>query len=166
MRLPRLPRRRQVPQAVRDVPLPSGDRRVAWALTPAGEPVVATGSGLVLADGRRLEWVQIAKAVWSPPRLTVLEVADVDGAGARTVLELVEDTELPAVVRSRVTASVAWSGHSQLSPSGGVRVVGRKRSGQDGLEWQLVYDEGTDREDPLVRAQAEQILQGARRSIG
>ena len=38
--------------------------------------------------------------------------------------------------------------------------------GQEPLEWQLVFDQGTDPSDPLVRAQAEGALASARRAIG
>ena len=48
----------------------------------------------------------------------------------------------------------------------GVRVVGRRRPGQDLLDWQLVYDAGTDLDDPLVRVQADELLLTARRTVG
>lgn len=159
-------RRRPVPPAVKALALPPGERRVAWALTTAGEPVVATDAALVLPAGVRLEWYRVERAGWQRPRLTVLEVAGVEGAGARHELELSDEGDLPEVVRTRVTASVAWSSHSRLSPRGAVRVVGRRRPGLEVLEWQLVYDPSTDLSDPLVRAQAEELLEGARRSIG
>ena len=159
-------RRRPVPPAVKALPLLPGERRVAWALTAAGEPVVATDAALVLPGDVRLEWHRVERAGWQRPRLTVLEVAGVEGAGARHELELADEGDLPEVVRTRVTASVAWSSHSRLAPRGGVRVVGRRRPGLEVLEWQLVYDPGTDLADPLVRAQAEELLEGARRSIG
>lgn len=159
-------RRRPVPDAVKAVRLPPGERRTSWAVTPTGEPVVATDTAVLLPSGVRLDWPQIAKATWTPPRLTLVEVAEVDGAGAKHVVELTDDSELPAVVRNRVTASVAWSSHSKLAPAGGVRVVGRTFPGADALQWQLVYDTDTDAGDPLIRAQAEQLLNGARRSLG
>lgn len=162
----RLPRRRRVPDAVASVELLPGERRSAWALTPDGEPVVATEAALLLPGGVRLEWRRVERAAWQPPRLTVLEVADVEGTGARHTHELSDEGDLPAVVHSRVTASVAWTDHARLSPAGGVRVVGRRVPDAELLEWQLVYDVGTDREDPLVRAQAEQLVAQARRSIG
>ncbi len=159
-------RRRPVPPAVKAVALPPGERRLAWALTAAGEPVLATDEALVLGDGTRLPWHVVERASWQRPRLTVLEVETVEGTGARHVLELEDGGDLPEVVRARVTASVAWSSHARLSPRGGVRIVGRRRPGQELLDWQLVYDPGTDLADPLVRAQAEELLEGARRTIG
>lgn len=159
-------RRRAVPPAVREVALPPGERRIAWALTLDGGPVVATDRAVVLPDGTRLEWARVEKATWQPPRLTLLETAEVEATGPRHVLALDEPGDLPATVRTRVTGSVAWSVHERLSPAGGVRVVGRRVPDQELLQWQLVYDAGTDRDDPLVRAQAEALLEGARRNVG
>lgn len=162
----RLLRRRSVPAAVKELRLPPGERRTTWAVTPDGEPVVTTDEALLLPSGVRLEWSQIAKAAWTPPRLEVTEVAETEDAGQRHVVELGADSDLPAAVKARVTASVAWSSHAKLSTGGGVRVVGRRRAGVDALQWQLVYDRGTDPDDPLVRTQAEQVLGNARRSLG
>ena len=159
-------RRRPVPPAVKGLALEPGERRLAWALTPGGEPVVATDDALVLPGGARLEWHRVERATWQRPLLTVLEVQTVEGTGERHRLELTDEHDLPEVVRSRVTASVAWSSHARLSPRGGVRIVGRRRAGRETLDWQLVYDPGTDLADPLVRAQAEELLDGARRTIG
>jgi hypothetical protein len=47
-----------------------------------------------------------------------------------------------------------------------VHVVGRRVPGQDGLTWQLVFDPGTDRSDPLLRAQADQLAAEARADTG
>ncbi len=160
------PRRRSVPATVKALRLPPGERRTTWGLTVDGEPVVATDVALVLPGDRRLEWSQVERATWQPPRLTVLEVAEVAGAGRRHVLDLDDVGDLPQVVRARVTGSVAWSSHEKLTPAGGVRVVGRRVAGERTLRWQLVFDAGTDRDDPLVRAQADDLLEGARRSIG
>ena len=72
----------------------------------------------------------------------------------------------PGTSLGTVTGSVGWSSHYRLRPSGGVRVVGRRRPGQDLLDWQLVYDAGTDLADPEVQAQAEELLLTARRTVG
>jgi hypothetical protein len=159
-------RRRSLPPAVRAVVLPPGERRVAWGVTLDGAAVVATDRAIVLPDGSRLDWARVEKAVWKPPQLTVLETAEVEATGRRHVLALDDPGDLPATVRARVTGSVAWSVHERLSPSGGVRVVGRRVPDEELLQWQLVYDAGTDRDDPLVRAQAEALLEGARRNVG
>lgn len=164
--LSRLLRRRQVPDEVRAVPLEPGERRRAWGVTTAGDPVVATDLGLHLPRTPRLDWADVERATWRRPVLGVSKVAQVDGAGARWQLELAEESDLADVVRSAVTASVAWTNHVRLQPAGGVRVVGRRRPGLDALEWQLVYDRDTDPTDPALVAQAEAIVEQARRAIG
>lgn len=158
--------RRRVPEAVTAVRLEPGERRTAWALTPSGEPVVASGLGLRLPGEPRIDWPDVEKATWARPVLTVTQVAQFAGTGARRVVRLEQEGTLPDVVRGAVTDSVGWSSHYRLRPSGGVRVVGRRRPGQDLLDWQLVYDPGTDVSDPSVQEQAAELLQSARRTIG
>lgn len=161
-------RRTPLPAAVTAVALPSGERRVAWALTPAGEAVVATTTGLRLPDGTVLGWDGIERALWDKPVLRLIELTELEGSGARheVTLDLDHDTDLPETVRARVSASVAWSSHVKLRPTGGVRVVGRRRPGMEVLDWQLVFDRETDPQDPAIRAQAEEHLLAARRTIG
>ena len=161
-----LPRRRRVPDAVRAVELDPGERRLAWGVTTAGDAVVATDRGLRLPGAGRLDWADVERATWRRPLLGVVRVSPVDGAGARWELELSDEDDLADVVRSQVTSSIAWSNHVRLQPSGGVRVVGRRRPGQDLLDWQLVFDAGTDPDDPALRAQAEAVVLEARRTIG
>lgn len=158
--------RRRVPDVVRAVALEPGERRVEWALTASGEPVVATDRGLVPPGGQRLDWTDVEKAAWKRPELVLSRVAEVEGTGERVVLRLEDEGELPDVVRARVTGSVVWTSHARLEPRGGVRVVGRRRPGSDDLEWQLVWDRDTDPAAPGARQQAEQLLVAARRAIG
>jgi hypothetical protein len=164
--LSRLLRRRPVPEVVRAVVLQPGERRLAWGVTAAGDPVVATDLGLHLPHTARLDWADVERVAWRRPALTVTRVAPVDGTGARWQLELAEEADLADVVRTRVTASIGWTGHFRLRPAGGVRVVGRRRPGQETLDWQLVFDSGSDPDDPALRAQAQQLLDDARRTIG
>lgn len=157
---------RQVPEAVRAVVLDPGERRLAWGLTTADEPVVATDTGLRLPGAPRLDWADVERATWRRPVLGVVKVSPVDGAGPRWQLDLADERDLADVVRAQVTASVAWSDHVRLKPAGGVRVVGRRRPGQELLDWQLVFDAGTDPDDPQLRAQAEAVVLDVRRRIG
>jgi hypothetical protein len=92
----------------------------------------------------------------------------VSGAGRTTVLRLDEDADgaLADAVHAGVTSSVAWSTHVRLQPAGGARVVGRRQPGTDALAWQVVYDAGTDVHDPVVRAQAQAVVDRSRRTIG
>jgi hypothetical protein len=155
-----------VPDSVRAVALDPGERRLGWALTTTGGPVLATDVGLRLPDGGRWDWPDVERVSWRRPVLVVVRVSESEGAGPRVQLELAEEEALADVVRSQVTASIAWSDHVRLVPSGGVRVVGRRRPGQDLLEWQLVFDAGTDPRDPGLRAQAEGAVLRARRTVG
>jgi hypothetical protein len=161
-------RRATVPDAVKAVPLPPGERRIAWALTTQGQPVVASSRGLYLPGVPPLPWDGIERVHWDQPLLSVLELTERAGSGQRhhVELDLAHDTDLPETVRTRVTASVAWSTHVKLQPAGGVRVVGRRRPGMEVLDWQLVFDADTDPEAPGLRAQAEEHLAAARRTIG
>lgn len=159
-------RRRSVPDSVRAVLLDPADRRVGWAVTEAGQPVVATELGLHLPGRGLLPWHRIAKATWQRPVLTVVEIAEVDGDGATTRLQLAEEAGLPEIVNARVSDSVAWTQHVRVPAVGGMRIVGRRRRGVDTLEWQVVFDAGTDPGDPAVRAKADQMVAEASRVIG
>lgn len=151
--------------------MPDGDRRLGWALTGEGDPVVATVRGLILPERELLAWTDLERATWRRPLLTVVEVAPgqtpVSGTGRQTVLQIGDDEgDLPDVVRTAVTSSVAWMTHVRLQPTGGARIVARRGAGQDELQWQVVYDAGTDVNDPAVRAQAEAVRDRSRRTLG
>lgn len=150
--------------------MPPGDRLAGWALTAEGLPVVATAQGLVLPGRDRIAWHAVEKASWDRPRLTVRVLAEGQavrsGAGPSYDVVLEDPRDLPEVVRTRVTGSVAWSSHARLQPSGGVRVVGRRHPDREVFDWQLVFDADTDPDDPSIRAQAQDVLEAARRTIG
>jgi hypothetical protein len=157
-----------VPDAVKATALGPGERRVAWAMTPEAQPVVASTRALYLPDGTTLAWDEIERAHWEKPALHLIELTEQEGSGRRheVVLDLDHDTDLPEEVRGRVSASFAWSSHVKLRPTGGVRIVGRRRAGMEVLDWQLVFDRDTDPHDPALRTQAEEHLAAARRTIG
>jgi hypothetical protein len=161
-------RRTAVPDVVKAVVLGPGERRVAWATTPDGQPVVASTRALYLPDGTTLAWDEVERAHWEKPTLQLIELTEREGSGRRhqVDLDLTHDTDLPQEVRARIGASFAWSSHVKLRPAGGVRIVGRRRAGLEVLDWQLVFDRGTDPDDPALRAQAEEHLAAARRTIG
>ena len=167
-----LRRKPQLP-ADRRPPLEAGERVLAWAATgetPAGPVIVATNRGLWLPESGRLSWHEIHKAAWSGRelRITPAEVVrERDGytvlvdAPIRTFL-LLAPGELPDQVRTRVTRSVAYTSHHALA-AGGVRVVGRRVSGSDGLSWAVRYDAGTPVDaEPVVAVTGE--LVGAARA--
>lgn len=157
-----------MPEVVKAVGLGPGERRVAWALNPDGQPVVASTRALYLPGGATLAWDEIERAHWERPTLHLIELTEHEGSGRRhqVDLDLEHDTDLPQEVRTRVSASYAWSSHVKLRPAGGVRIVGRRRAGLEVLDWQLVFDRDTDPADPALRAQAEEHLAAARRTIG
>lgn len=176
MKVSRLLGRPALPAAVAAVLLDAGERRLAWGLSASGDAVVATDLGLRMPGAARIDWPDVERISWKRPLLTVLAIAPVEGTGERRQVELVDSTDLPEVVRSQVTASIGWSSHyrlhpagrapADLEPAGGVRIVGRRRPGQELLDWQVVYDRDTDPPDAQQRAQAEALLLDARRTIG
>ena len=156
-------RRTPVPEAV--AALRTDERREAWGLTPDGTPLVATASALYVGP-TVLAWTQVEKVSWAPPRLVITEASEVEGSGAVRTYELAQDAHLAEVVRARVTSSIGWSDRRALVPAGAVRLVGRRSPDRDALDWQLVFEAGTDPHDPLLRLQAERHVQGLRRTIG
>ncbi len=141
---------------------------LAWGRTEAGEPVVATRKGLWVPGGppRRIGWETVHTAGWDSGRFRLVEGVEVEpdvvADGPVTVLRLAEAGGLPAAVHERVTASVAYTVHHQLPGLGGVRIVGRRVPGRDGVSYAARYDDGTDRQHPAVVAATEQLLAQAR----
>jgi hypothetical protein len=160
--LSRLRDRRPPAEAL--APLDREERVVSWGSTPDGAAVVATQLGLWLPGPppRRIGWHLVDKAVWRSGTLTLTEAVDAGGGmlleQPPEVVQLAVPRDLPATVRARVERSISYTRHHTLTPAGGVRVVGRRVPGQDGLTWQFVFDPDTDRDDPLLRAQAEQLV--------
>ena len=79
---------------------------------------------------------------------------------------LLEPGELPDQVRTRVTKSVAYTTHHPLpSGAGGVRVVGRRVPGQNGLSWAVRYDSGTPVSLPAVVELTDELVATARNTM-
>jgi hypothetical protein len=160
-------RRPKLPAELRPA-LEPGERVLAWTGVGEGRALVATNRGLWLPGGpahHRLGWHEIHKAAWSGRELRVIpaEVAEVREDYAVLVdappvtFLLLDPGELPDQVRTRVTRSVAYTAHHPL-PVGGVRVVGRRVSGVDGLSWAVRYDAGTPVDaEPVVRVTQELV---------
>lgn len=155
----------------------AGERAVSWGYLEGGRSVLATQRGLwVPVDGdgsaahRRIDWYRVNKATWTGGVLAVVEAAEVAPGviedGHTVPLRLTEPRDLPPTVRTRVDQSVAYTTHHPLPPVGGVRVVARRVSGQDGLLWMVRYDEGTDPDDPDVAMLTEAMLADARVAAG
>ncbi|WP_328466564.1 hypothetical protein OHA21_46585 [Actinoplanes sp. NBC_00393] len=155
-------------------PLAAEERVLAWsAVGDSTDVVVATNYGLWLPGAAdRLGWHEIHKAAWSGRelRITPAEVtAERDGYtvltdGPVVTFLLLEPGELPDQVRTRVTRSVAYTTHHTL-PTGAVRVVGRRVSGQDGLSWAVRYDAGTPLDGPEVIEATDELVGAARNSV-
>lgn len=156
-------RRTKVPEVVSS--LKTEERRLAWGITADDLPLVATPSSLYIGD-ESLPWTQVERISWKPSTLTIIEVAEVEGSGRTRSFVLTDDARLAETIRARVTSSVAWSDRRGLHPKGAVRLVGRRVPGQDLLQWQQVYEPGTDPHDPFLRAQADQMVDALRRTIG
>lgn len=161
-------RKPRLPAALRPA-LEADERVLAWAAVDDARAVVATNRGLWLPDRGRLGWHEIHKAAWSGRelRITPAEVAE-ERDGYFVLVDapvvaflLLEPGELPDQVRTRVTRSVAYTQHHPL-PAGGVRVVGRRVSGRDGLSWAVRYDSGTPVEQPPVVQVTGELVDAAR----
>ena len=162
-----LRRRPKLPADKRPV-LDPEERVLAWAYvgpTAGGPVVVATNRGLWLPDRPRLGWHEIHKATWSGRELKVTPAEVAEQRDGYTVLVdapsvaylLLEPGEVPDQVRARVTRSVAYTAHHPLT-AGGVRVVGRRVSGADGLSWAVRYDAGTPVDaEPVIEATDELV---------
>jgi len=162
-----LRRRPKLPASLRPE-LDRDERVVAWAAIGDDRALVATNRGLWVPERGRLGWHEIHKAAWSGRelRITPAEVAGervgytVLADGPEISYLVLDPGELPDQVRTRVTRSVAYTMHYPL-PVGGVRVVGRRISGQDGLSWAVRYDAGTPVDaEPVVQMTEEMVVAG------
>ncbi|GAA2560644.1 hypothetical protein GCM10010435_35160 [Winogradskya consettensis] len=159
-------RRRPKLPADRTPALEPDERVLCWAPAPDDAVLVATNRGLWLPGGTRLGWHEIHKAAWSGRELLVTPAEIAQQRNGYAVLVdapvigflLLEPGELPDQVRARVTRSVAYTSHHPLPPEGGVRVVGRRVSGVDGLTWSVRYDARTAVDaDPIVEVTDELV---------
>jgi hypothetical protein len=167
----RLFARREKPPAEALARLDRDERVVAWGSTPDGGAVLATPLGLWLPGvPDRLPWHLVDKAVWRDGTLTVTPAEDSGGGVlvelAPVSVRIAEPRDLPQTVRVRVQRAIAYTRHSPLPTGGGVRVVGRRVAGRDGLAWQRVYDRGVDPDDPAVREHTDRLLAQARSELG
>ena len=165
------------PEPVRAAVAAAGDpdeRVLAWgALTRDEGWLVATSRGLraIGSHGQGsgvglLPWHEVGHAAWSSAggggSLAVTPLAEVEpGVQARQEVRhyrFSDAGDLPAVVRRRVDETVVVSRRSPLPESGGVLVVARRIPGQTAREWTVVFDDDTQRSDPVAREAARQKL--------
>lgn len=148
------------------------ERVVSWGATADGGAVVATPLGLWLPGApERVPWHLIDKATWRNDTLTLVPAVDAgDGVlveQSPRAVRLETPHDLPQTVRVRVQKAIAFTRHHPLpGERSGVRVVGRRVPGRDGVTWQLVFDPGVDRDDPAVRAAAAAYVEQARAEVG
>jgi hypothetical protein len=163
--------RRERPPAEALARLDPDERVVSWATAADGGAVLATPLGLWLPDGpERIPWHLVDKATWRDGALTVVAARDA-GDGVLEELpprsvRIAVPRDLPQTVRVRVERTIASTRHHRLPAGGGVRVVGRRVPGQDGVSWQLVFDRGVDRDDPAVRAAAAELVRQSGSFLG
>ncbi|MDQ1741079.1 MAG: hypothetical protein QOE53_2731 [Pseudonocardiales bacterium] len=118
------------------------------------EPWGDSAQGGPAAGWRRIGWDQVVKATWAEDGLQVIEGVR-DDSGVVTdlpalTLRLAEPRTLPAVVKTRVEASIArWE--QVRVPGGTGRIVARRRPGTDGLVWTARLDSGMP-DSPAARA--------------
>lgn len=152
---------RRLPAEVRrSLQLERGERVLTFAASEDGH-VVATNLALHLSDGTRVPYETIDKASWDEDGVRVLTVD-----GRRHAERIAEPHMLPETVRERVNSTIVVNKHVSLPGRGGVRLVARRPPGGEVAGWTFVFDDGLDPEDPGLRAQAEQVLEGVRRSMG
>jgi len=158
-------------EAVRS--LEPDERVLSWATLDDGSVAVATQLGLWLpgpSGAERVPWHLVDKAVWRDSTLSVTAAVDTgDGVleeQPTRAVRLAEPRDLPVIVRARVLRTIGYTQHHLLRPAGGVHVVGRRVPGRDGLTWQLVFDPGTDRNDPLLHSHAARLVDEARAETG
>jgi hypothetical protein len=163
-------RRPKLPAALRP-PLEREERVLTWAAV-GDKALVATNRGLWLPDGKRLGWHEIHKAAWSGRELRITPAEAAQSRPDYTVLVdgpvisflLLEPGDMPDQVRARVTRSVAYTTHHAM-PTGGVRVVGRRVSGENGLSWAVRYDAGTPVDLPAVIELTDELVGSARSTV-
>ncbi len=165
----RLPGRTTLPpDVVERLRLATGDRVLAAAPFDGGH-LVATRYGLwelpAEADPTFLHWDEVDRADWHEGRFTVV-LTPAEGEARSRGYPVTAPGRMPEVVRDRVTASIVVNNPHRLSGGGTVRVLARRREGEDGLRWLLAFERAADARDAARRAEAEGYLAQARESVG
>jgi hypothetical protein len=163
----RLTRRPRLPEDARTgLALERGERVLAASRRIDGGWLAATERAL-LAAGLRVDWTSCAHAEWDAEAgvLEVVEVAVQGGQPARHRFVLDEPGFLPETVHERVMASIVASRHVAVQGRRGVRAVARQAPGADGLQWQVIIDQGIDAHNPQVRAVARDTLNQLQREF-
>lgn len=148
--------------------LPAGERVLAFAAYDAGH-LVATMTGLWECPREVAavlwHWDEIDRAEWAEGHLAMQVTPD--GSDPRPVsFTTTAPGKLPEVIRDRVNASIVINDWHRLASGGGVRVLARRRQGEERLRWLLAFDRESDAADASSRAEAAARLRLARESVG
>jgi hypothetical protein len=162
--------RRKLPAQKRPA-LAAEERVIAWAGATGDDVLVLTNLGLWLPGApERLGWHEIHKATWSGRQLSIVaarEAAEGDGYIVMEdlpalTLTLLDPDKVPEQLRTRVNKSVAYTSHHELPGGGGVRVVGRRVPGTNGLRWTVRYDDDVDHTAPEALSATAALVAEAR----
>ena len=164
-RLTRRPEPAGAHAALDDLPLERRERLLSSAATVGGGWAVATDRALLVGPSpwRRLPWWRITSVSWQDEELRLVVTVLADSGPDGLALDLVGQSLLPETVHERVRSTIVVSRHVRLRGTAGVRLVGRRRAGEDELAWQAVLDEGLDPRDTDLVAAAERALEELRR---
>lgn len=162
-------RRDKVPGEVRAaVDLAQGER--ALAVCRSGETGFLMASDRALhivlpPDAERIRWDLIDRAAWQPPFLTISVYDPASDSVQTRVLTADPESDLPSVVRDRVTRTILINNRIDV-PGGHVRVVARRSSDDGALWWRVVHGTGVDPDDPLVQQAVAVELAALRSAMG
>ena len=164
-----LRRRERVPEEVREAAsVPHGERVLASCRSGESGYLVASDCAFYVVsppDSQRIRWDLVDRAAWKPPFLT-MSVYDPDSDSVQTrALAADPDSDLPSVVRDRVTRTILVNNRIDV-PGGHARVVGRRDSDGGTLWWRVVHSTGVDRDDPAVKRAVQEELGQLRSAMG
>lgn len=157
---------RRLPEEVRRLELPRGERPLAFAVTDAGMPVVGTRTALHLGR-HRIPWEQVHSADWEPEteQLRISEIGEFARQRPVHALSLGEPERLLDLVRERVTSTMVLQRHVPIHADRGLFVIAR-RSPAGETTWYFDFQEGTDPSDPEVRRLAHEAMARIRADLG
>lgn len=157
---------RSMPKELRGrVRLPQGERVVTYAETNTGELLVATQKALYFAD-ERVPWDLVGRANWVEPNLDVVFQHVPGGPTSNVHFALTNSGELPTALRERVTASIVIQERVLLDGEKGALMIARKGVDDGEIRWSVVFDEGLDPNNPVLRQRADEMLALMRGQFG
>lgn len=157
---------RSIPRDVRDHShIRAGERIVAFGRTQSGEVLVATERALYL-DDTRIPWDLVSRANWVEPVLEVVYQTEPGSSVTAALFTLSEVGQLPTTIRERVTASIVIQERVLLEGNKGALMVARKGSDDNEIRWSVVFDDGLDPHNPVLRQRADEMLAVMRGQFG